>query len=585
MIHRIYSTLPSFKELRFTAGLNLLLADKSEKSTSKHTRNGAGKSSVLEIVHFLAAADCPEASIFRAQELSPFRFGMEFDLGGRQVSVERSGSSPNDFVITGGTTTGWPVEPELSKAGERVLSQKNWDRVLGALMFGLDEQILGKGRMAYSPTFRSLFPYFVRRLPGGFTEPHLHFIQSKPANWQVAISYLLGLDWTIPQEWQVVRDEEDEIRKLRAAVGAGDLAEIVGKRAQLRAEIVSAENASNKFKERIDTFQVLSDFREYERRAGQLTRLLAELSDANTLDVELIDDLERAIAEEKPPEIVDVERAYREAGVALPNVALKRFEEVQKFHDSVIANRKSYLSGELDAARQRVATRDREAHALDSERQKVMSILKSHGALEQFVRLQGDYGRKVADLELLRKRYSAAEKIEEGLAKLKIRRQELLLRLKQDYTEQAAALSKAIVTFEEISAQLYQKAAKFTPTETPNGPEFRIEVEGERSPGISNMQIFCFDMMLTQLVTDRKLGPGFLIHDSHLFDPVDARQVGTALKFGAEMATCKHFQYIVTLNSDKQVETAVDFKLSDYEMPVKLTDANETGGLFGLRFG
>jgi uncharacterized protein YydD (DUF2326 family) len=199
--------------------------------------------------------------------------------------------------------------------------------------------------------------------------------------------------------------------------------------------------------------------------------------------------------------------------------------------------------------------------------------------------LQADYGRKTADLELLRKRFAAAEKIEEGLAKLKIRRQELLLRLQQDYTEQSAALNRAIVTFEEISAQLYQKPAKFTPAETANGPQFKIEVEGERSPGIGNMQIFCFDMMLMQIVSGRKMGPGFLVHDSHLFDPVDARQVGTAFKVGAVLADEGHSQYIVTLNSDKQVEAPIDFNVSEYVLPVKLTDATETGGLFGLRFG
>jgi uncharacterized protein YydD (DUF2326 family) len=214
-----------------------------------------------------------------------------------------------------------------------------------------------------------------------------------------------------------------------------------------------------------------------------------------------------------------------------------------------------------------------------------MAILKSHGALDQFSNLQADYGRKTADLELLRKRFAAAEKIEEGLAKLKIRRQQLLLRLKQDYTEQSMSLNRAIVTFEEISSQLYQTPATFTATETANGPQFKVEVQGERSPGISNMQIFCFDMMLTQVAADQGMGPGFLIHDSHLFDPVDARQVGTALKVGSVLANEKHFQYIVTLNSDKQIEAPADFNLSEFELPVKLTDATETGGLFGLRFG
>jgi uncharacterized protein YydD (DUF2326 family) len=207
MITRIFSTLKSFKELRFKEGLNVLVADKSPLSTSKHTRNRAGKSSVLEIIHFLTAGDCLDDSIFRYPALVNHRFGMEFDLGGDTVKVERTASSPGHVFIGAGNTTGWPVQPELSpESGESVLNVKDWGRVLGVLMFKLDES-RGKGRLPYSPTFRSLFSYFARRLPGGFVEPHLHFVQSKPASWQVALSYLLGLDWTIPQEWQVVRDE------------------------------------------------------------------------------------------------------------------------------------------------------------------------------------------------------------------------------------------------------------------------------------------------------------------------------------------------------------------------------------------
>ena len=563
----------------------MLMADKSPASTSKHTRNGAGKSSVLEIIHFLTAADCSEESIFRFPELVNYRFGIEFDLGGHTITVERSGATHTEMVVVEGDTSGWPVQPELSpESGQKILSVKEWARVLGTLVFKLDD-FRGKGHVPYAPTFRSLFPYFVRRLPGGFTEPHLHFIQTKPAFWQVSVTYLLGLDWTIPQEWQIVRDEEEEIRKLRAVVGEGDLAEIVGKKAQLRTEIATAESTVGKFRERLDSFQVLPDFRAYERRASALTLQISDLSDANTLDEESLADLERAVSEETPPQIADLERAYKEAGIALPDVALKRFEEVRRFHESVIINRRSYLISEIESAKRRIATREGQKQTLNSERLQIMGILKSHGALDQFSSLQADYGRKTADLELLRKRFAAAEKIEEGLARLKIRRQELLLRLKQDYSEQSATLNRAIVAFEEISAQLYQKPAKFTPTETSNGPLFKIEVEGERSPGIGNMQIFCFDMMLTQLLSSRGMGPGFLVHDSHLFDPVDSRQVGTALKLGGALTQEMHFQYIVTLNSDKQIEAPAEFNLSTYEMPVKLTDATETGGLFGLRFG
>ena len=47
------------------------------------------------------------------------------------------------------------------------------------------------------------------------------------------------------------------------------------------------------------------------------------------------------------------------------------------------------------------------------------------------------------------------------------------------------------------------------------------------------MQIFCFDMMLMKLCAERGIGPGFLIHDSHLFDGVNERQVAKDIQIGA----------------------------------------------------
>jgi len=76
-----------------------------------------------------------------------------------------------------------------------------------------------------------------------------------------------------------------------------------------------------------------------------------------------------------------------------------------------------------------------------------------------------------------------------------------------------------------------------------------------------------------------------LIHDSHLFDGVDGRQIISALQIGAKTASELGFQYIVTLNEDDAFkETIEGFNLNDYVLPVSLTDATENGGLFGCRF-
>lgn len=59
----------------------------------------------------------------------------------------------------------------------------------------------------------------------------------------------------------------------------------------------------------------------------------------------------------------------------------------------------------------------------------------------------------------------------------------------------------------------------------------------------------------------------------------------SALKVGAETAKELRFQYIVTMNEDDAYkEKIAGFDLSQYQLPVQLTDATEDGGLFGIRF-
>lgn len=82
--------------------------------------------------------------------------------------------------------------------------------------------------------------------------------------------------------------------------------------------------------------------------------------------------------------------------------------------------------------------------------------------------------------------------------------------------------------------------------------------------------------------------PRILVHDSHLFDSVDGRQVASCLNIGARLAEAHGFQYIVTMNSDfldlvvEQSDKAFD--PTPYTLSPRLTDSSEDGGLFGFRF-
>src|SRR5262249_55021170 len=155
-------------------------------------------------------------------------------------------------------------------------------------------------------------------------------------------------------------------------------------------------------------------------------------------------------------------------------------------------------------------------------RAELMTVLRSAGALEHFVALQGELTKAEAYAESVKQRHDAAEALETGDLKLKVERAHLVERLRQDYTEQAAAIEDAVLTFRNISSLLYEndQAGTLTITPTENGPVFDPHMPGEKSKGVNNMRIFCFDMMLMILSLQRGRSPGFLIHDSHLFDGV-----------------------------------------------------------------
>lgn len=585
MIRRVFSDLGSFKEMRFKQGLNVLLAEKSPGATDRQTRNSAGKTSFVDLVHFLTGSNCDKESIFRNPALVNAEFGMDFDVAGASLTVLRSGRKPSEVMLEGDVSR-LAIQPKR-KGGRLVISNTDWRLVLGAAMFRLPaEDDEAGGEVPDHPTFRSLFAYFARReRGGGFAEATKQHNLQQLSDQQMALSYLFGLDWSIAREWQHVRAREAELAQIKRAYTGGAFGDVLESAASLRTQLAVADERTRALRSSVSTFRVLEQYEELEREASKLTAELAVIADENAMDRLFVGELEEAVKDEAPPQPVDLERLYEEAGVVLPGAVKKRFEDVQIFHESVVRNRRSYLQSEMVRARQRIDEREARKADLDRRRAQVMSVLQSHGALEQFAGLQVELARSEAQSEAIRQKFQSAEALEAGQLRLTSERARLRGRLLQTFTEQAGTLNQAFVAFADVSRALYEQPGILTVKDSDNGPVFEISIPGERSKGINNMQVFCFDMVLMRLCRDQGFGPGFLIHDSHLFDGVDGRQKGRALQVGAAGASQVGFQYIVTMNSDEvPAELPGGFDLQKNVLAVRLTDATDDGGLFGVRF-
>ena len=570
MIHSIGSDLPSFKGLNFNPGLNVILSDKSEGATDRQSRNGAGKTSFVELVHLIFGADVRPHSIFRGVSLKEWTFFGVADIGGTPMTISRSGSKPGSVLVE-------------SVSSRQELRNTEWKGILGNRCFGLPEESDGK----WKPSFRSLFSMTARRQQdGGFQQPTQHSEKQQPWDQQVSISYLLGLDWTIPARFQELRGQDRVVRELGRAARSGDLGRYFGRAADLRTSLTVSEAQATRLRELLDNFRVVPEYQELQREADRITAEINEIGMENVADRALVRELGTSLEQEEEPDYRDVSRLYEEAGIVLPDLPRRRFEQVERFHRTVIENRRSHLQSEIESAEGRLKERDERQAQLDHRRRQIMDILRSGGALEQYTGLREELGRVEAQSETLRQRLDVAERLDRTKTEQDLERSRLVQVLRDDIRERDGIVREAILQFEGLSESLYERAGSLTIADTPAGPKFEVHIDAERSKGITNMQIFCFDLMLTELGVRHRRSPGFLIHDSHLFDGVDERQVAKALQLGAERAENTGFQYIVTLNSDSMPREGFSrgFDVERYVVGTRLTDATETGGLFGIRF-
>lgn len=582
MIHAIESTLPSFKPVRLRPGLNLLLATRSRGATDRQTRNGAGKTSLVEIIHFLLGGKTTPGHVLKQEALAGQEFAMRLDLGGAEVEVCRSTDDRSPIAVEGDGILRWPIAPKLEKkTGRRIFAHDDWRAALGALMFGLPADKSSK------PSFRMLFPYFARRdLDHGFEDFRRFGDKQGEGDQQIALTYLLGLDVSIPIRLEETREREAALKKLKSEMTRGEFAGLVGKAADLRTELTVLEDRVAKSAAELAGFRVVPQYQELEAEANAITGQLAALSnEAQALD-ERADHLRGAMESERPPIYADVEAAYHDAGLVLPGMVRRRFEEVHAFHRSVVENRRAHLGAELDQAERRHADIEVERARLGERLREILATLETGKALETYTKLQQEHARLVARTEAIRQRLTIAEQVELRSAELQLDRASLYKRLVADHHEEREQITAAIRAFESLSRALYEQAGSLTIDPTPRGPQVDVTIQGKRSKGITKMQIFCFDMMLMELCRARGIGPGFLVHDSHIFDGVDSRQVAKAIELGAERAERLGFQYVVMLNEDQLPRGSfrAGFEVERYVLDVRLTDATDDGGLFGIRF-
>ena len=589
MILGVRANRKEFNQVSFTNGFNAVVADITKQSTQKDSRNGLGKTTLLNIIHHcLGGREQPNRGL-RTPILKGWEFSLDLQIRGEQVTVSRSGDMTGDVLtdakdewFTGSVAqSNHPTQQQsLAFASERIMARRrsdDWTSVLGWAMYDLPLQS--------EATFRNLISYDIRR--NQFENPFENFPRQSTKDIQISNAFMLDLNWRHAVTWQDLKDRKKSVDSIKRAVKAGDnlLAEMLGTIGDLETERDRLIREIEKTESELRSFRVHPQYVQIENEANELTKQIHNNSNYVLQIKRLVDFHEDSINQEQPANDSRVIELYKEAGVVLAASLTKRLEDVQAFHIQVTRNRRDYLRSEVMRLNYELANTRNEIERLSNRKAELMRVLESHGALEAYSELQQLHLGYRSSLDAIEHQIVQLNMIETETSQITIEREQLHLDARIDLDERST-LRQAREIFSSNSEALYEAPGRLVVNvDREAGFRFDVDIPRASSVGISKMKVFCYDLMRAELWSQREVGPGLLIHDSNIFDGVDERQIALALELAERKTRECGFQYIVCMNSDRipyeWFTKGFDF---DKYVRLRLTDNKASGRLLGIEY-
>ena len=249
MIRAIRCDKKSFREVHFEPGFNVVLADITDKSKDKDSRNGVGKSTLIDIIHFCLGSTARKGSGPAILSLPDWTFTLDLDLGGTQLAVSRNTAKPATISVEGKIGSLRVSGGQELAGGNLQLRVQDWNSLLGQLMFGLSEADAGQ---KHYPTFRGLLSYFIRRGTDAFSTPFEHHRKMNETDRQVCNAFLLGLEWRYAIEWQHLKEKKKLHDNLRKAIDEGMMGETLGTVGELNARLRRLKTQADREKSGLD---------------------------------------------------------------------------------------------------------------------------------------------------------------------------------------------------------------------------------------------------------------------------------------------------------------------------------------------
>ena len=569
-LKRVYANKPSFRTVEFhPTGLNFIVAKQKDASSTEKgkTYNGVGKSLLVTIIHFCLGSRKEKDF---CEKLHDWEFSLDFKIGTQEYTSRRIVSKADKILLN-----------------DREYTQKKFCEKMQSLCFTIPED-------ASFLSFRSLLPFFIRPDRDSYKSYDKPIAKAPPYQVLLYNSFLLGLDEQLVQKKKKMQDENDKLKS--QAKGFQEnlvLRDFFTKNKDVKLRLLTLDELISDMEEKLRNYQVAEDYYETQKKADELEKERFALSNEILLLQNHIEKIEKSLSMSPDLDKAHIEKIYKEANIVFSERVKQELSDVEIFYKELIKNRKKRLTEQKNNISKEKELKGKQEARLGKELDKLMRYLGEHGALDTFVSLT----EKNAKHKEERERLIAYQELEEQYKNKRDQLEGDFLAFKQEtktyLKESEKHVDKLLSSFREFAAKFYPNSSAGITIDSNDGDNqacFKIEakIEADRSDGINNVKIFCYDLVLLFNPFDRhKIN--LIFHDSRLFDGIDARQKTEIFRVVYDSFHQSKKQYIATVNQNQLEEIKDRLSSEDYVNIVEnntiltLTDESEKEKLLGIK--
>ncbi len=576
-ISKIYAN-KSFKNVSFNeTGLNVIIGKISDRENTDLDSHNIGKSLLLEVIDFLLLKKVSNKDKYFLTKYQIFEecvFFAEIKLNSGQYLIVRRATATNtkisfkinDFKLDDFITDfeGWDEENiAIDKARKLLNTYINYD-------------------ILPSWTYRKAINYFMRYQNDYIDVFKLSKFQGVHKDWKPMVFDLLGFDGKLIDEKLSLEEEFEEQKALLKTletenkVSSEDEDKVVG-----LIEIKQNE------------FDILSDevdkFNFYEKDNAKKEKLINDIESqikyANTEHYNIkyeINKIENSLTTGIDLiNIDDINELYKEVEIFFPDALLEEYEKVVNFNKEITSERNQYLSENLATLKQELIEVETQLKKLENEKSVIFTDITEKTTYDKFKKYQKELAKAEADIIILQNKLTSINKMSSI--------QEKINGLDADIKLKVAELKKEILKqnhkhirklFNEFTMKVLNTPAILSvKSNKSNNIEFEAEYQNQEelittdlARGNTYKKILCaaFDTALLQFYSQNSFYK-FVYHDGVL-DSLDIRKKEKYIEYVREMANQNNIQYILTVIESETYDLRSEYKFTEDEVRLLLSD-------------